>query len=111
MRPAETSLSATICKVARKYGIGLVAIDQNPITFLGGENGRYIFENAIAKVLFHLDDFPARQMGEAISDLTPAHVDFLSHAGVGEALTVVGNDVYVMTVEANPKELRALRGS
>jgi hypothetical protein len=50
-------------------------------------------------------------MGEAISDLTPAHVDFLSHASVGEALTVVGNDVYVMTVEANPKELRAQRGS
>lgn len=108
---ALARLAATICKVARKYGIGLVAIDQNPITFLGSENGRFIFENAVAKVLFHLDDFPARQMGEAISDLTPAHVDFLSHAGVGEALTVVGNDVYVMTVEANPKELRALRGS
>lgn len=59
----------------------------------------------------HLDDLPTRQMGAAISDLTPAHVEFLSHAGVGEALAVVGNDVYVMTVESNPKELRALRGS
>jgi hypothetical protein len=57
------------------------------------------------------DDVPARQMGEAISDLTPAHIAFLSHAAVGEALAVVGNDVYVMAVEANPKELRALRGS
>ncbi len=108
---ALARLAATICKVARKYGIGLIAIDQNPITFLGGENGRYIFENAVAKIMFHLDDFPARQMGEAISDLTPAHIEFLSHASVGECLAVVGNDVYVMTVEANPKELRALRGS
>ena len=108
---ALARLAATICKVARKYGIGLIAIDQNPITFLGGENGRYIFENAVAKIMFHLDDFPARQMGEAISDLTTAHIEFLSHASVGECLAVVGNDVYVMTVEANPKELRALRGS
>lgn len=108
---ALARLAAEICKVARKYGIGLVAIDQNPGTFLDGENGRFIFENAVAKVLFHLDDLPARQMGEAISDLTPTHVEFVSHAGVGEALAVVGNDVYVMTVESNPKELRALRGS
>jgi hypothetical protein len=108
---ALARLAATICKVARKYGIGLIAIDQNPITFLGGENGRYIFENAVAKIMFHLDDFPARHMGEAIGDLTPAHIEFLSHASVGECLAVVGNDVYVMTVEANPKELRALRGS
>jgi len=108
---ALARLAAEICKVARKYGIGLVAIDQNPGTFLDGENGRFIFENAVGKVLFHLDDLPARQMGAAISDLTPAHVEFLSHAGVGEALAVVGNDVYVMTVESNPKELRALRGS
>lgn len=97
--------------MARKYGIGLIAIDQNPGTFLGGENGRFIFENAVAKVLFHLDDLPAREVGEAISDLTPSHVDFLSHASVGECLAVVANDVYVMTVEANPRELRALRGS
>lgn len=108
---ALARLAAEICKVARKYGIGLVAIDQNPGTFLDNENGRFIFENAAAKVLFHLDDLPARQMGDAIADLTPAHVEFLSHAGVGEALAVVGNDVYVMAVESNPKELRALRGS
>lgn len=108
---ALARLAATICKVARKYGIGLVAIDQNPGTFLAGENGRFIFENAVAKVLFHLDDLPAREVGAAISDLTPGHVDFLSHASVGECLAVVANDVYVMTVEANPRELRALRGS
>lgn len=108
---ALARLAATICKVARKYGIGLIAIDQNPGTFLDGENGRFIFENAIAKILFHLDDLPAREVGEAISDLTTSHVDFLSHASVGECLAVVANDVYVMTVEANPRELRALRGS
>lgn len=104
-------LAAMICKVARKYGIGLVAIDQNPFTFLDSKPGRAIFESAAAKVLFHLDDVPARQIGEAIADLTPAHVEFLSHAGVGECLAAVGNDVYVMNVEANPKELRMLRGS
>jgi hypothetical protein len=104
-------LAATLCKVARKYGLGLIAIDQNPITFLDSQHGRFIFENAVAKVLFHLDDLPARQIGDAISDLTPAHIEFLSHAQVGECLAVVGNDVYVMTVESNPREVRALRGS
>ena len=104
-------LAATICKVARKYAIGLTVIDQNPLTFLGSETGRSIFENAVAKILFHLDDLPARQMGEAISDLTPAHVEFLTQARPGECVAVVNNDVYVMHAEANPKEARAFVGS
>jgi hypothetical protein len=104
-------LAATIAKVARKYGIGLIAIDQNPITFINSEHGRFIFENAAAKVLFRLDDLPARQMADAISDLRPAHVSYLTRAGKGMALAVVGNDVYTMNVEANPYELRMLRGS
>jgi hypothetical protein len=104
-------LAATIAKVARKYGIGLIAIDQNPITFLSNDHGRFIFENAAAKVLFHLDDLPARQMAEAISDIRPGHVAYLTRAGKGMALAVVGNDVSTMNVEANPYELRMLRGS
>ncbi|NJM08989.1 hypothetical protein HC891_26515 [Candidatus Gracilibacteria bacterium] len=104
-------LAATIAKVARKYGIGLIAIDQNPITFLSNDHGRFIFENAAAKVLFHLDDLPARQMAEAISDIRPGHVAYLTRAGKGMALAIVGNDVYTMNVEANPYELRMLRGS
>jgi hypothetical protein len=104
-------LAATIAKVARKYGIGLIAIDQNPITFINSEHGRFIFENAAAKVLFRLDDLPARQMADAISDLRPGHVSYLTRAGKGMALAVVGNDVYTMNVEANPYELRMLRGS
>jgi hypothetical protein len=108
---ALSQLAATICKVARKYGIGLIAIDQNPITFLNSDDGRSIFENASAKVLFHLDDLPARQMAEAISDLRPGHVQYLTHAAKGMALAVVGNDVYTMNVEANPYELRVLQGS
>ncbi|NTV65696.1 MAG: hypothetical protein HGA65_19485, partial [Oscillochloris sp.] len=104
-------LAATIAKVARKYGIGLIAIDQNPITFLSSDHGRFIFENAVAKVLFHLDDLPARQMADAISDIRPGHVGYLTRAGKGMALAVVGNDVYTMNVEANPYELRMLRGS
>jgi hypothetical protein len=108
---AVARLAADICKVARKYGIGLIVVDQNPITFLGSEHGRAIFENAAAKLLFHLDDLPARQMGEAISDLSEGHIEFLSHAGRGQCLGVFGNDVYVMNIESNPMELRALRGS
>ena len=104
-------LAATIAKVARKYGIGLIAIDQNPITFLSSDHGRFIFENAVAKVLFHLDDLPARQMADAISDIRPGHVGYLTRAGKGMALAIVGNDVYTMHVEANPYELRMLRGS
>lgn len=104
-------LAATIAKVARKYGIGLVAIDQNPLTFLGNDHGRFIFENAAAKVLFHLDDLPARQMAEAISDMRPWHVSYLTRATKGMALAIVGNDVTTINVESNPYELRMLRGS
>ncbi len=108
---AVATLAATICKVARKYGIGLMVIDQNPMTFLDSASGRAILENAVAKIMFHLDDLPARQMGEALSDLTDPHVDFLSHARVGECVAVFGNDVYVMHVESSPREQRMLMGS
>ncbi len=108
---AVAQLAATICKVARKYGIGLMVIDQNPITFLDSASGRAILENAAAKIMFHLDDLPARQMGQALSDLTEAHIDFLSHARVGECVAVFGNDVYVVNVESSPREQRVLMGS
>jgi hypothetical protein len=108
---ALSSLAANITKVARKYKIALVPIDQNPLTFLESQNGRKIFENLAAKFIFHLDDIAAHQMGAAIGDLTPEHIDFLIHAQVGECLAVFGNDVYVMLVEPNPLEKRALIGS
>jgi hypothetical protein len=104
-------LAAEICKVARKFGIGLMVVDQNPSTFLESQAGREIIENAAAKILFHLDDAPARQMAEAISDLTPGHVEFLSHAGRGETIAVFGNDVHLMLVEPSRLELRMFSGS
>ena len=108
---AVARLAADICKVARKYGIGLMPVDQNPATFLDNSYGRQIFENAVAKFLFHLDDLPARRMADAIGDLTPDHVRFLAQAGRGRCLAAFGNDVYHMLVEASPQELRSLRGS
>jgi hypothetical protein len=108
---AVARLAADICKVARKYGIGLMPVDQNPATFLDNSYGRQIFENAVAKFMFHLDDLPARRMADAMSDLTPEQVRFLSQAGRGRCLAAFGNDVYHMLVEASPQELRSLRGS
>jgi type IV secretory pathway VirB4 component len=108
---ALANLAATVCKVARKFGVALVVVDQNPDTFFGSEAGRRIAENCNQKVLFHLDDLPARRMGEAIADLTPEHIEFVSHAEVGQALAVLGNDVYVLLVEPSPREAHVLRGS
>ncbi|MBC8161316.1 MAG: hypothetical protein H7Z42_08860, partial [Roseiflexaceae bacterium] len=108
---AVARLAADVSKVARKYGVGLMPVDQNPQTFLDNTYGRQIFENAVAKFMFHLDDLPARQMAGAISDLTPDHVAFLARAGRGQCLAAFGNDIYTMLVEASPQELRMLRGS
>jgi hypothetical protein len=108
---AVARMAAEIAKVARKYGIAVVAVDQNPATFLGNKYGQFIWENCSAKVLFHLDDAAARQVGDVISDLAPEHLDFLSHAQVGEALMIFGNDVYVAQVETNARETRAFAGS
>ena len=108
---ALANLAATVCKVARKFGVALVVVDQNPDTFFGSEAGRRIAENCNQKVLFYLDDMPTRQMGQAISDLTPEHLGFVSHASVGQALAVLGNDVYVLLVEPSPREAHVLRGS
>ena len=104
-------LAADICKVARKYGIGLMPVDQNPSTFLNNAYGRQIYENAVAKFLFHLDDLPAREMATAMSDLTPDHVQFLIKAQRGRCVAAFGNDLHYMLVEASPEELNALRGS
>lgn len=108
---ALANLAATLAKVARKYGFALVVIDQNPATFYGTDAGRRIAENCNQKVLFHLDDLPARSMGQAIADLTPDHLAFLTRAGKGQALAVIGNDVYAIAVEPTPFEKLRFSGS
>jgi hypothetical protein len=103
-------LAADICKVARKYGVGLLAADQNPHTFQS-PTGREIFENAVAKILFHLDDSAARAAAELIGQLTPAHQEFLTQAERGETVAVFGNDIHLMLVESSPMEQRQFSGS
>lgn len=104
-------LAVDICKTARKYGVGIMLVDQNPLTFLETDSGRQIFENAAARILFHLEDIAARQMGEAMSDLTGEHIAFLPQAQPGECLAVIKNDVYRVNVELHPLEIRAFVGS
>jgi hypothetical protein len=108
---AVARLAVEICKTARKYGCGIVLVDQNPLTFLESESGRQIFENASARILFHLDDIAARQIGTALSDLTAEHVAFLPQAQPGECLAVIKNDVYRVNVEIHPLEARVFMGS
>jgi hypothetical protein len=103
-------LAADICKVARKYGVGLLAADQNPHTFQS-PTGREIFENAVAKILFHLDDSAARAAAELIGQLTPAYQEFLAQAERGETVAVFGNDIHLMLVESSPMEQRQFSGS
>ncbi len=98
-------LAADICKVARKYGVGLMVVDQNPHTFQTA-SGREIFENAIGKIMFHLDPSAAQTVGELISDLTPGHIAFLPKAERGQTVAVFGNDVYLMNIESSPMEHR-----
>jgi hypothetical protein len=108
---ALARLAAMICKVARKYGIGLIAIDHNPLTFLESETGRYIFENCQTKVSFRLDDTPARQLAGAVRDMNEDHIAELTHFSPGQCLAIVRNDIYVVNVETSPRELRAFKGS
>jgi hypothetical protein len=108
---AVARLAVEICKTARKYGCGIVLVDQNPLTFLESESGRQIYENATARILFHLDDMAARQIGAAMSDLTPEHIAFLPQAQPGECLAVIKNDVYRVHVETHPLEARVFMGS
>lgn len=103
-------MAADICKVARKYGLGLLVVDQSPHTFQT-PTGKDILDNAPARILFHLDSEPARLAGELIGDLTAAHIDFLSQAERGEAVAVFDNDVHVLLVETSAQEQRAFRGS
>lgn len=108
---AVARMAVEIAKTARKYRLGLVVIDQNPGTFLDSLSGQFIWENSGTKVLFHLDAVPARRLGEAIPELTPSHVEFLTVATPGQGVMVFGNDVYETYVEPNARELRYLRGS
>jgi type IV secretory pathway VirB4 component len=108
---AVARLAVEICKTARKYGCGIVLVDQNPLTFLESESGRQIYENATARILFHLDDMAARQIGAAMSDLTPEHIAFLPQAQPGECLAIIKNDVYRVNVETHPLEARVFMGS
>jgi type IV secretory pathway TraG/TraD family ATPase VirD4 len=108
---AVAAMAAAIAKVARKYGIALMVIDQNPHTFLDDPAGQKIWENTRMKILFHLDDAPARKVGEVLGDLAPQHVAWLPKAAKGECLMVIDNDVFVALIETNPRETRAFQGS
>lgn len=108
---ALAQLAAEICKVARKYRIALIAVDQNPVTFIGNDNGRFIIDNTRSKFMFHLDPQPAREMTEVIEDLSEGHIDYVTHAGVGECLAVFDHNIYAMNVEPSQREYQVLAGS
>jgi type IV secretory pathway VirB4 component len=108
---AVLALGVEITKTARKYKVGLMVVDQNPVTFLGSVSGRQIFENAAAIIAFHLEDIAARQLGEALSALTPEHLQFLVDARKGAYVAVVNQDVYVGSNQLSPREQRYLLGS
>ena len=58
-----------------------------------------------------MNDMAARQIGAAMSDLTPEHIAFLPQAQPGECLAVIKNDVYRVHVETHPLEARVFMGS
>jgi hypothetical protein len=104
-------LAAMMFKVARKFGYAVVCVDQDPGTFLNSAHGNSILNQAAGRILFHLDDLPASQIGAAISDLSPVHIDYLTRAGRGKCVAVFGNTVYAMAVQANRQEALKLAGS
>ncbi|MDQ5852632.1 MAG: hypothetical protein M3380_11300, partial [Chloroflexota bacterium] len=104
-------MAAELAKFARKHRIAVMPVDQNPSTFLGDRWTRYIWENSTAKALFHLEDVAAQEVGAAISDLTPDHLLVLAHAQPGEAILVLGGNVYHAHIETNPREAQAFAGS
>ena len=104
-------MAAELAKFARKHRIAVMPADQNPITFLQEKWTRYIWENSTGKAIFHLDDLPAQEIGAAIGDLTPEHLDFIAHAEPGEAVLVLADNVYVAHIETNARESRAFAGS
>lgn len=108
---AVAQLGFEFTKTARKYGAGLVLVDQNPRTFYGDEVGRQIVENLAAIGLFHLEEVAAREVGEAISDLTRENIAFLPTAEPGHALFVIKGNVYQVNVELNRRERGAFIGS
>lgn len=105
---ALARLAAMITKVARKYGIGLIVIDQNPLTLLESKSGRYIYENCPVKITARLDEKPARQLAEATREINEEHIEAVTKFDRGQFLVIVRNDVYIMNAEASPREVEVL---
>jgi hypothetical protein len=104
-------MAAELAKFARKHRIAVMPADQNPVTFLNEKWTRYIWENSTGKAIFHLDDLPAQEIGAAINDLTPEHIEFITHAEPGQAVLVLTDNVYVAHIETNAREAHAFAGS
>ncbi|WP_129676633.1 VirB4 family type IV secretion system protein [Candidatus Chloroploca sp. Khr17] len=104
-------LAHAISKTARKYGCGIVLVDQNPSTFFGTETGRQIYEQAAARIFFHLEPSAAQEVAAALPDVPPAYLAFLPRAEPGECLAVLRNDVYQLNVELNRREAHSFMGS
>jgi hypothetical protein len=50
-------------------------------------------------------------MTEVIEDLSEGHIDYVTHAGVGECLAVFDHNIYAMNVEPSQREYQVLAGS
>ncbi|NJM08999.1 hypothetical protein HC891_26570 [Candidatus Gracilibacteria bacterium] len=101
----------TLAKTARKFGLGLIVVDQSPGTFYNSAAGREIIDNARLKIIFHLDDDPAHELAQSLSVLTPEHVRFIIDAQQGYYVAVLDKNVVTVVAEPTRLELEALSGS
>lgn len=104
-------LAVTLAKTARKFGLGLITVDQSPGTFYGSAAGREIVDNARLKIIFHLDDDPAHELAASLSALTPEHIQFIIDARQGHYVAVLDKNVVPVVAEPTRLELDALSGS
>jgi len=100
-----------IAKTARKYGLGIVLVDQTMRPFLDTMAGRQIHANAAAHFFFHMQDIEAMEIAEAMSVLTPRNVQFITTSEPGQCLGVIRKDAYEINVECHPKEAHAFLNS
>jgi hypothetical protein len=110
------SFAALAARTWRTRNAAIWTLDQTAHTYLGlpgheNPTGRSLIDNCPLRMIFRQDDASAAQVGEAIGLLTPAHIDAIRLADVGECVAVMRDSVFRLSVQTSDAEQRFFSGT
>ena len=109
--PMLAEQAMLLVKTARTYKAAIWMAEQNLFTFAETFTGRAIIENTPLVTLYRQTATATRIARELYPKLTEYHAFLMSTSGRGECVTVLGDDIFHMSMESSRAETGLFSGS